>query len=87
MRYLRDIRSIIREIVLGTKETKVNIWETIMTFRKKGDILMIDSNLRENSVFSKEDKARIKKGHYVHTCFMLNYFSIGDCAKIGYQFE
>jgi len=87
MKYLNDIRSIMKEIVLNTKETKVNIWETIMTFRKKGDCLMIGSDLRERSVFGKAEKDLIKKGHYVHTLFMVNYFSMGDCAKIGYQFE
>ena len=51
MKYLKDIRTIIREIVLNTKVTKVNIWETIMTFRKKGDLLMIGSDLREKTVF------------------------------------
>ena len=54
MKYLKSIRSIIREIVLNTKTTKVNIWETILTFRKKGDCLMIDSNLRERTIFDKK---------------------------------
>lgn len=53
MKYLKDIRSIIREIVMNTKVTKVNIWETILTFRKKGDCLMIGSDLRERSIFGK----------------------------------
>ena len=87
MKYTKDIRSIIREIVLNTKVTKVNIWETILTFRKKGDCLMIDSNLNEKTIFGKQEKAKIKKGYYLHTCFMVNYFSMGDCAKIGYEFE
>jgi hypothetical protein len=86
-KYLKDIRSIIREIVLHTKVVQVNIWETIMTFRTKGDCLMIGEGLRERSIFSKEVKSRIKKGKYIHKCFMVNYFSMGDCAKIGYEFE
>ena len=53
MKYLRDLRSIIKEIVLNTKVTKVNIWETIMTLRKKGDILMVGSDLREKSIFDR----------------------------------
>ena len=36
--FYRDIKSIVREIVLNCKVTKVNIWEVIMTFNKKGDI-------------------------------------------------
>ena len=87
MKYAQDIRSIIREIVLNTKVTKVNIWETILTFRKKGDCLMIGSDLREHSIFGSREKDIMKKGFYVHTCFMVNYFSMGDCAKIGYEFE
>ena len=87
MKYLRDIRTIIKEIVLNTKDAKVNIWETILTFRKKGDCLMIGSDQREKSVFGKKEKDRIKKGHYVHTMFMVNYFSMGECAKIGFEFE
>ena len=87
MKYLKDIRTIIREIVLNTKVTKVNIWETIMTFRKKGDLLMIGSDLREKTVFDSKQRDLIKKGYYVHTSFMVNYFSMGDCAKIGYEFE
>ena len=53
MKYLRDLRSIIKEIVLNTKVTKVNIWETIMTLRKKGDVLMVGSDLREKSIFDR----------------------------------
>ena len=87
MKYLKDIRSIIREIVLNSKVSKVNIWETILTFRKKGDVLMIGSDKREKSIFDKQEKSMIKKGYYVHTSFMVNYFSMGDCAKIGYEFE
>lgn len=87
MKYLKDIRSIIKEIVLNSKVTKVNIWETILTFRKKGDCLMIESDLREKSIFGKKEKNLMKKGYYIHTCFMVNYFSMGDCAKIGYEFE
>lgn len=87
MAYLKDIRSIIREIVLHTKVTKVNIWETILTFRKKGDCLMIGSDLRERSIFGKQEKSLIKKGYYVHTCYMVNYFSMGECAKMGFDFE
>ena len=87
MKYLKDIRSIIREIVVNSKVAKVNIWETILTFRKKGDILMIQSDLSEKSIFNKQEKSMIKKGYYVHTAFMVNYFSMGDCAKIGYEFE
>jgi len=86
-KYLKDIRSIIREIVLHTKVTQVNIWETIMTFRTRGDCLMIGEDLRERSIFGKEVKSRIKKGKYIHKCYMVNYFSMGDCAKIGYEFE
>ena len=40
--FYRDIKSIVREIVLNCKVTKVNIWEVIMTFNKKGDIQMIN---------------------------------------------
>jgi hypothetical protein len=58
-----------------------------LTFRTKGDCLMIGSDQRERSIFNKEKKSLIKKGNYVHTCFMVNYFSMGDCAKIGYEFE
>ena len=87
MKYLKDIRSIIREIVLNTKISKVNIWETILKLRKRGDVLMIGSDLKESSIFDKKQKAQIKNGRYVHTTFMVNYFSMGDCAKIGYEFE
>ena len=44
MRYLQNLRAIMKEIVLNCKVTKVNIWETILTLRKKGDILMIGSD-------------------------------------------
>lgn len=86
-KYLGDIRSIIKEIVLYSKPAKVNIWEVIMTFRSKGDVLMIGSDLREHSIFDKDKKNLIKKRNYAHTSFMVNYFSMGDCAKIGYEFE
>ena len=45
--FYKDIKSIVREILLNSKEAKVNIWEVIMTFNKKGDILMINSKLKE----------------------------------------
>ena len=48
---------------------------------------MIQSDLSEKSIFNKQEKSMIKKGYYVHTAFMVNYFSMGDCAKIGYEFE
>ena len=86
-KYLGDLRSIIKEIVLHSKPTKVNIWEVIMTFRSKGDVLMIGSDLRAHSIFDKDKKASIKKRNYAHTSFMVNYFSMGDCAKIGWEFE
>jgi len=54
MRYLRDLRTIMKEIVLNTKVTKVNIWETILTLRKKGDVLMVGSDMREKTVFNKQ---------------------------------
>ena len=37
-RHLRDMRSIVKEICLNSTETKVNIWQVEMTFRKKGDV-------------------------------------------------
>ena len=58
-----------------------------MTLRKKGDVLMIGGNLREKSVFDAKQKAVIKKGKFIWTSFMVNYFSMGECAKIGYEFE
>ena len=42
-----------KEIVLNCKVTKVNIWETILTLRKKGDILMIGSDSQEKTIFDK----------------------------------
>jgi hypothetical protein len=86
-KFYKDIKTIVREILLNCKETKVNIWEVIMTFTKKGDINMINSKLKEESILDKATKKRIKKGLYTHKAFMLNYFSMGDCAKIGYEFE
>ena len=58
-----------------------------MTLRKKGDVLMIGGDQRERSVFDSKQRSAIKKGNYVYTSFMVNYFSMGDCAKIGYEFE
>ena len=37
-RHLRDMRSIVKEVCLNSVETKVNIWQVEMTFRKKGDV-------------------------------------------------
>ena len=78
---------IVREIIMNTKVTKVNIWEVIMTFTKKGDIQMINSKFKEESILDKASKKKIKQGLYTHKGYMLNYFSMGDCAKIGYEFE
>ena len=64
-KYLKDIRSIIKEIVLNTKLTKVNIWETLMTFRTRGDCLMIGENANESTILTKQEKKMIKRGHYV----------------------
>ena len=85
--FYKDIKSIVKEILLNCKVTKVNIWEVIMTFNKKGDIKMINSKLKEESILDRDTRKRIKKGLYTHKAFMLNYFSMGDCAKIGYEFE
>ena len=85
--YLIDIQTIVKEIVLNTRMKKVNIWETVMTFRKQGDCLMVDSGSSEQTVFNDQQLAQIKKGRYVHKCYMLNYFSMGECAKIGFEME
>lgn len=87
LKFYKNIRLIVREIVLNCQPTKVNIWEVIMTFNKKGDIFMIDGSLREKTILPRAERKKIKKGLYTHKGFMLNYFSMGDCAKIGYEFE
>lgn len=72
--------NIVQEICLNSYETKLNIWDIQCTFRKRGDLLKIGADRAEHSVLSKKDGLKFET-------MMANYFSVGECAKIGFDFE
>lgn len=78
--YLQTMRSLVQEICLNSYETMLNVWDINCTFRRRGDLVKIGSDRREASILSKKD------GLKYHT-MMANYFSVGECAKIGFDFE
>ena len=61
-----------------------------MTFKKKdGDVERIGDARRPESILDKSKKAQknSEKGTYTYTAFMALYFSLGEDAKIGFDFE
>jgi diacylglycerol kinase (ATP) len=78
--YLQTMRAIVQEICLNSYETKLNMWDVICTFRKRGDLYKIGADRRESSILNKKDGLK-------YQTMMANYFSVGECAKIGFDFE
>ena len=90
MYHLREMIQICYEICCNSEMKKVNIWDVIMTFKKKdGDVERIGDARRPESILDKSKKAQknAEKGTYTYTAFMALYFSLGEDAKIGFDFE
>ena len=77
------------EICCNSTSKQVNIWDVHMVFKDDGDIESIGDNRRSVSIMDKSKKAQKNsdKGTITYTAFMALYFSLGDDAKIGFDFE
>lgn len=73
------MRSIVQEICLNSYETRLDLWDVLLTFRKRGDLYKIGADRRASSILTRKDGT--------HETMMANYFSVGECAKIGFDFE
>ena len=86
--HLQKLEEICFEICCNSNSQQVNIWDVHFVIRNDGDIQSIRDN-RATSILDKSRKAQknSEKGTYTYTAFMALYFSIGDDAKIGFDFE
>ena len=77
------------EICCNSTLQKVNIWDVHMAFSKDGDIARIGDARTAQSILDRSKKAQAgsPQGTLTYTAFMALYFSLGDDAKIGFDFE
>lgn len=71
----KSLPVLVREICLNTTVKELNIWTVLIKFRSGGTTMEIDKNRykpRNETFFER---------------FMINYFSIGDDARVGTGFE
>ena len=57
-----------------------------MELRKGGDVLRVGPDHKPHSVLDKKAK-QTKAETITYTATMANYFSMGECARIGFGFE
>ena len=79
--YLRNLDSIVNEIN-SSAEVNVNIWDVKMKVLNDGDI-QTNVDKIPKTVFNNTSPENEK----TFTVRMLNYYSMGHCAEIGYNFE
>ena len=76
--HLESLANICLDISDNSTEEKLNIWDVeIVMNPNKCDVWKVDSSLQEVSV---------KTGESLQLD-MANYFSIGKCAQVGYNFD
>ena len=65
------------EICLNTTEEYINVWDLNVHYRDRGETYVIDSQTRQYTPL----------GEHIFKRFMLNYFGIGEDARIAMGFE
>lgn len=58
-----------------------------MTLKKDGDITRVGADRKPHSLLDKKSKTDALGETRTYTAVMANYFSMGECARIGYSFE
>ena len=58
-----------------------------MTIKNDGDITRVGSDRKPHSVIEKKSRLNLLGSTVTYTAVMANYFSMGECARIGFNFE
>ena len=77
LKIYRNLPKLVREICLNTEEQGLNVWTVLIKFRHGGTTLEIDSRTREY----------VPRNETFFEGFMINYFSMGEEARVGTGFE
>lgn len=79
--HLSNLYRICLDAAKNSIVTKLNVWDVqIKLSAKRGEIWQVDSTTRN-------DRSILEKDQFVVNKIMLNYLSVGECSKIGYQFD
>lgn len=84
--HLSSLIGICYEICCNSDKTPVNIWDVTLEIRKDGDIKRVGADHKPASIIDKKLRADAT-GSIHYTATMANYFSMGECARIGFNFE
>ena len=64
----------------------MNIWDVTLELKKDGDISRVESDHQAHTVLDKKNMDEIEDS-ITYTTVMANYYSMGECARIGFEFE
>ncbi len=77
LKIYKSLPRLVREICLNAEEKFLNVWSVIATFKKGGAMMEIDSKTRDY----------FDHNETVFERYMINYFSMGEDARVGTGFE
>jgi diacylglycerol kinase (ATP) len=77
LKIYKSLPRLVHEICLNAEEKFLNVWSVIVTYKKGGATMEIDSTSREY----------ITRSETVFERNMINYFSMGEDARVGTGFD
>jgi diacylglycerol kinase (ATP) len=77
LKIYKSLPRLVHEICLNAEEKLLNVWSVIVTYKKGGAMMEIDSTTREY----------FERSETVFERYMINYFSMGEDARVGTGFE
>ena len=75
------------QICCNSELELVNIWDVTIELQNDGDILRVGADHKPHSILDKKTKTERGETTISYTATMANYFSMGECARIGFSFE
>lgn len=73
----KSLRPLVKEVCFNSTPILINVWDINVRFKAGGDAYSIDALTK---------KYRPNNETFYHR-YMINYFGVGDDARIGFAFE
>jgi len=77
LKIYKSLPRLVHEICLNAEEKQLNVWTVEVKYRKGGATMEIDSRTKEY----------VPREETVWSRYMINYFSMGEDARVGTGFE
>lgn len=77
LKIYKSLPRLVHEICLNAEEKFLNVWTVVVTYKKGGCMMEIDGNTKQY----------FPRSETVFERYMINYFSMGEDARVGTGFE